>query len=140
MQGLPGLKNLIAFNIAAIRTSDACVGVNRECRKFTIDNINHCPGLKIRYLAISNVVYELARKSHYGPALRRLAKASAADSKGKGKAKADERSSSRELSADSEDFSEIESGGLEMACIKHLKFTDVPGVKIFQLDIRTGKL
>ncbi|MCJ1435352.1 hypothetical protein MMC27_004724 [Xylographa pallens] len=139
MQGLPGLKNLVAMYILAIRTSDPCAIINRECRKFTIDNIWHCPHLKIRYLAMTGLVFELARRPESGLKPKKKKKA-VVDVKGKGKAKASDPIPAAEAPTDSEDFSEIEGAVLEMACVKHLKFSDVPDIVILQKEIRTGKL
>ncbi|MCJ1398006.1 hypothetical protein MMC11_001203 [Xylographa trunciseda] len=136
MQGLPGLKKLVAMYILAIRTTDPCASITRECRRFTIDNIFHCPQLKIRYLAMTGLVFELGRRP--GSVVKK--KVVVIDVKGKGKAKASDPIPVAETSTDSEDFSEIEGGGLEMACVKHLKFPDVPDIVIFQKEIRTGKL
>ena len=117
------------MHIVNIRTTDQCQSISRESRKFTIDNITHCPELKIKYLAMSGLVFELARRPKSWKAKKPIA-----DLKGKGKAR------SEAISADSDDFSEIEGGGLEMACVKHLKFAEVPTVKIFRKEIRSGKL
>ena len=134
MQGLPGMKSLIALYILAIRTTDHCQTIGRECRKFTIDNITHCPELKIRYLAMSGLVFELARKPKPWKPKK------AVDVKGKGKAKITDHETPVETPTDSDDFSEIEGGGLEMACVKHLKYWDVPSVKMLHKQVRTGKL
>ncbi|MCJ1284664.1 hypothetical protein MMC26_003999 [Xylographa opegraphella] len=140
MQGLPGLKNLVAMYILAIRTSDPGASIGRECRKFTIDNIWHCPQLKIKYLAMTGLVFELARRPE-SVAKPKRKKQVALDVKGKGKAKAsDPLPVAAEASTDSDDFSEIEGAGLEMACVKHLKFADVPDIVILRKEIRTGKL
>lgn len=120
--------------ILAVRTTDQCASIARECRKFTIDNISHCPDLKIRYLAMAGMVFELARR----PPSRITSRS--ADGKGKGKATINETNLSADPLTDSDDFSEIESGGLEIACVKHLKFAEVPGVTIFHRSIRTGKI
>ena len=129
MQGLRGLGSLVAMHIINIRTADQCQSISRESRKFTIDNITHCPELKIKYLAMSGLVFELARRPKPWKA-----KKTVKDTKGKGKAMGEE------MSADSDDFSEIEGGSLEMACVKRLEFAEVPTVKIFRKEIRTGKL
>jgi hypothetical protein len=133
MQGIRGLTSLIAMHVLAIRATDQCQSIGRESRKFTIDNITHCPELKIRYLAMTGVVFELARK----PKSRKVKR----DRKGKGKGKAKEGEvGGGGGETDSDNFSEIEEGGLEMACVKHLKFTDVRWVRIFSKEVRTGKL
>lgn len=142
MQNLRGLKSLVALNVLAIRTTDQCQSVTRECRKFTIDTLNYCPELKIRYLVMAGTVCQLARRprSFKTPAVK-------VDIKGKGKQKVPvvsppEPSSKMNpaLASDAdENFDEIESGGLEMAVVKHLKFGDVTDVKIFQKHIRMGK-
>ena len=139
MQNLRGLKNLYALNVLAIRTTDQCHSVIRECRKFTIDTLTHCPELKLKYLVMSGMVCQLARRP--SSAIRSKA---AAKRKGKGKEKAPLNAPMTDpvdpFTTDSENFSEIESGGLEMAVVKQLKFSDVEGVKIFEKEIRSGKL
>ena len=127
MQGLPGLKNLLAMHIFAIRSTDSCHAVGREARKFTIDTMTHCPGVRVKYLAMAGIVFELARRP------RSARRNRAADPKGKGKAKADD-------GVESDEFSEIENVGPEMSCIKHWKFSEVTGIKIFRKEIRNGKL
>ena len=146
MQNLRGLKSLVALHVLAIRTTDQCQSVTRECRKFTIDTLNYCPELKIKYLVMSGMVCQLARRprSFKAPVVQ-------VDIKGKGKEKATAVGTPQEQhtskwnpilapSSDAdENFDEIESGGLEMAVVKHLKFGDVYDVKIFNKHIRTGK-
>ena len=117
------------MQIYNIRTADQCQTISRESRKFTIDNITHCPELKIKYLAMSGIVFELARRPKAGKS-----KKPKADPKGKGKARIEE------VSAESDEFSEIEGGGLEMLCVKHWKFAEVSTVTMFRKEIRTGKL
>ena len=138
MRGLPGLKSLVAMHILAIRTSEPCATIIRECRRFTIDNIGHCPQLKIRYLAMTGMVFELGVRRQSRPVRKKVV----LDPKGKGKAKASDAIETAQSSTDSDDFSfsEIESGGQELVCLKHLKFPDVPDVVIFRKEIRTGKL
>lgn len=146
MQGLRGLKSLVAMHILNMRTPDQCASLARESRKFTIDNITHIPELKVKYLAMDNVVFELARKPS---SLRKMEKAKAeADAQGKGKGKGKEKEAvgvygdgeADGMGDEEENFSDIEAGTLEMACVKHSKFADLPAVTIFRKDIRTGKL
>ena len=139
MQNLRGLKNLYALNVLAVRTNDQCHSVIRECRKFTVDTLTHCPELKLRYLVMSGTVCQLARRPLW--AIR--SKTTGGKGKGKGKEKAAVNGPTNEpidALTDSENFSDIESGGLEMAVVKQLKFSDVVGVKIFEKEIRSGKL
>lgn len=67
---------------------------------------------------------------------------SSGNSKGKGKA-VDVGGSGGEVGGEDmaeEDFDEIESGNLEMTSTRQLKFWEVEGIKIFEKEIRTGKL
>ena len=87
---------------------------------------------------MSGFVYVLVRKPAY---LKRIKKRVA--DKGKGKAKAfetDTMDTLNELTADSESFSDVEKGGMEMAVLKQLRFQEVPEVKIFESAVRTGTL
>ena len=127
MQGLHGLKNLHAMHVIALRSVDPTT-VAREARKFTVDNLAHLPTLKLKYLAMGATVYELARRS------KSLRVRLSYDPKGKGKAKAGQ------LSTDAEYFNEIENAETEVGCARHLKFFEVPGVKIFTKEVRLGKL
>jgi len=143
MQGLRGLKSLVAMHILNMRTPDQCASLTRESRKFTIDNITHIPELKIKYLAMDNIVFEIARKPSF---FRDKGKAKAeADVKGKGKGKEKEVVNAPFKDGDpmddaEENYSDIETGTLEMACVKHSKFADLPAITIFHKDVRTGKL
>jgi hypothetical protein len=144
MQGLRGLKSLASMHILNMRTPDQCQSLARESRKFTIDNITHIPELKIKYLAMDNIVFELARKPSYIRDKEKEKGTAEADAKGKGKGKEKEvlgaYGDGDGMTDGEEDFSDIESGTLEMACVKHLKFSDLPSVTIFKKEVRTGKL
>ena len=135
---MAGLKSLIALHILSIRTDDHCTSIARECRRFTVDNITHCPTLKIKYLAMQGQVYKLIRKANSVEKPRQVAK----DAKGKGKGKAAEfdMSEGDESGGNSEGFDEIETAGLEMASVRTMNFADIEGVRIFVKDIRVGKL
>ena len=145
MQGLRGLKNLVAMHILNMRTPDPNAScLTRESRKFTIDNITHIPELKIKYLAMDNIVFELARKPNF---FRDKGKGKVeADAKGKGKGKEKEVvggspfGDEDTMEDEQESYSDIEAGTLEMACVKHLKFVDLPMITIFHKDVRTGRL
>jgi len=144
MQGLRGLKSLASMHILNMRTPDQCQSLTRESRKFTIDNITHIPELKIKYLAMDNIVFELARKPSYFREKEKAKAATDAQGKGKGKEKENEvlgaYGDGDSMTDGEENFSDIEAGTLEMACVKHLKFSDLPSVTIFKKEIRTGKL
>ena len=137
MQALPGLKNLIALHIITLRNNDTCAAVIRECRKFTIDNISHHPNLRIKYLAIQSTVYQLVRRD---PAT--LPNPLGGQSKGKGKAVADEKSRALDQHAETSVLeNSLNKSGLELGHEKvPSRFWEVQGVKIFEKSIRLGKL
>ncbi|MCJ1356981.1 MAG: hypothetical protein MMC33_006977 [Icmadophila ericetorum] len=160
MQTLPGLRSLIALHILQIRTQDHCHSVTRECRKFTIDTLSHCPGLRIRYLVMQNMVWVLGPRKSGSRGSKRVkidvkgkgksvgasggSTAGGVSSSSKGKGKAVDFSgvdvAGDEATLVEEDFEEIESGNLEMTSLKQLKFWEVEGIKIFEKEIRTGTL
>ena len=71
------------------------------------------------------------------------ASSSSGNSKGKGKAVDVGSNNGGEVAGEDtveEDFDEIESGHLEMTTMRQMKFWEVEGIKIFEKEIRTGKL
>ncbi|KAA6410485.1 MAG: hypothetical protein FRX48_05907 [Lasallia pustulata] len=66
MQSLPGLTALTAFRIVAFRSEDSCPWVSNELRKFTVDNLSHCPRLRLRWLGINSHVSEIRRRGPGG--------------------------------------------------------------------------
>lgn len=130
MQSLPGLKSLTAFRIVAFRSEDNCPWLSSELRRFTIDNLSHCPHLRIEYLAINSAVWRIARRGISAKGKSGVQKTTAL-----GGADA----SSEEDDADSSE-SEAEGVGLAMDIVANLKFYEVEGVRIFEKDVLGGKL
>lgn len=167
MQSLPGLKSLTAFRIVAFRPEDTCPYVGNELRRFTIDNLSHCPGLKIEYVAINSNVLRIARGAR-GAAKGVLKKRRSGGGAG-GEAGASggglggglgvaggvgigpgsgagigpgmpDASSSGEEDADGSESDGEEGGGLVMDVVAILNFGEVEGVRIFEKDVLGGKL
>lgn len=141
MQSLPGLKSLTAFRIVAFRSEDTCPWLSTELRKFTIDNLSHCPHLQIEYLAINNMVSKIARRekvvkgTHIGNKT-----AGGIGSVGMGTGVADATNGEDEEDEADASESEEEAGGLAMGIVANLKFCEVDGVRIFERDVLQGKL
>lgn len=154
MQSLPGLKSLTAFRIVAFRSEDTCPWLSTELRKFTIDNLSHCPHLKLEYLAINSAaskpVSKIGRreKRPKGPHGQDIAGDSGRVRLGIGAVDAisgesDSADADTDADADADadaSESEDEAAGLAMGIVASLKFCEVEGVRIFEKDVLGGKL
>lgn len=49
---LSKLRNLHAFNLIHFRSNDHCPLIMRETRHFVIDNLSHCPEMKLEWISI----------------------------------------------------------------------------------------
>lgn len=150
MQSLPGLKSLTAFRIVAFRSEDTCPWLSTELRQFTIDNLSHCPHLKLEYLAINSTVSKIGRreKRPKGPHGQKAAGDSRRVRMGIGAVDAisgesDSADADTDADADADadaSESEDEAAGLAMGIVASLKFCEVEGVRIFEKDVLGGKL
>ena len=145
MQLLPHLKSLYALHIITLRSTDRSIHSHQESINFAVDNLSHCPEMKLRYIAILNAVVALETKPDQ---FRRHLKAvmdRRKDRKGKGKAPADGALSCFIPATDdsgSDDVDDIlaEMGAGETKLKFNTRFSDVRDVKIFSKEIRGGKL
>lgn len=145
MQLLPHLKTLYALHIITLRTTDRSVQLQGESVSFAVDNLSHCPDMKLRYIAMINQVMALETKPDQ---FRRHLKAvmdRRKDKKGKGKAPADATLGLYLPATDdsgSDDVDDIlaDMGAGETKLKFSTRFADVKDVRIFSKEVRGGKL
>lgn len=109
-----------------------------ESMNFAIDSLSHCPGVKLRYLALAEQVNSLeSRPDHFRGHMK-----AARDKKGKGKAV--ERIPNGHLTDDASEreiddmLADVIAGEKKIRLAT--RFDDVKDVKIFSREIRTGRL
>ena len=145
MQLLPHLKTLYALHIITLRSTDRSVHLQGESISFAVDNLSHCPEMKLRYIAILNQVIALETKPDQ---FRRHLKAvmdRRRDKKGKGKAPADAtlnlfNPQTDDSGSDDVDDMLADMGAGETKIRFTTRFPDVKDVKIFSKEIRLGKV
>ncbi|CAD6570780.1 MAG: hypothetical protein ASARMPREDX12_009169 [Alectoria sarmentosa] len=145
MQLLSHFKSLHAIHIITLRTTDRSVQLPSESISYAVDNLSHCPEMKLRYIAMINQVVALETKPDH---FRRHLKAVMdrhKDKKGKGKAPAETSLGLFIPAADdsgSDDVDDIlaDMGAGETKLKFTTRFVDVKNVKIFSKEVRGGKL
>ena len=114
-----------------------------ESLNFAVDSLSHCPGVKLRYLALADQVNSLeSRPDHFRKHLKMVMEHEK-DRKGKGKAvdflpsidKEEDDASDRELD---DVLAEVAAG--EKRLRFSTRFDDIKAVRIFAKEIRTGRL
>ena len=145
IQMFAAFSNLHALHLIALRSTDRNTMLQIESLNFAVDSLSHCPGVKLRYLALADQVSSLeSRPEHFRKHLKMVMNHQK-DKKGKGKAvdlplpmdkeKDIEDASDRELD---DVLAEVAAG--EKRLRFSTRFDDVHGVKIFTREIRTGQL
>ena len=145
MQLLPHLKTLYALHIVALRSADRIHQLQNESISFAVDNLSHCPDMKLRYIAMVGQVVALETKPDQ---FRRHLKAvmdRRRDKKGKGKVPADATlnlfiPATEDSGSDDVDDILADMGAGETKLKFATRFAEVKGVKIFSKEIRGGKL
>ena len=145
MQLLPHLRTLYALHIIALRSTDRSVHIQNESINFAVDNLSHCPDMKLRYMAIMSQVMALETKPDQ---FRRHLKAvmdRRRDRKGKGKIPADATLNLYIPAPDdsgSDDVDDIlaDMGAGETKLKFSTRFSEVKDVKVFSKEVRGGKL
>ncbi|KFA72508.1 hypothetical protein S40288_06655 [Stachybotrys chartarum IBT 40288] len=149
MQYFSGLASLRAINILRFRNSDTCIWVMRELLKFIVDNLSHHPELKLEWIAMEDDrVDRVVRPSETDGKAEQVKKSNAR----KGKVKAPVPAMGMHesfpwlpadgLESESESEDEFADGGMRLRfrTVGPLQFYDVWGVKIFEKEIRSGRL
>lgn len=135
--------NLHALHLITLRSTDRNPMLQLESLNFAVDSLSHCPGVKLRYLALADQVSSLeSRPDHFRKHLK-IVMEYEKDRKGKGKAvdfpppmdKEEDDASDGELD---DVLAEVAAG--EKRLRFSTRFDDVKEVKIFAKDIRTGRL
>ncbi|PNY23230.1 Uncharacterized protein TCAP_06824 [Tolypocladium capitatum] len=154
MQYFSGLRNLRAINILHFKNNDTCIWVMREILRFIVDNLSHHPELKLEWIAMEDDrVDRVVRPSEMSDEVPENEPAKRSKGKGKGKENSHVPVSATSDGAfpllpvdglDSESDSDDEgfdSGTrLRFKTVGPLQFYDVWGVKIFEKEIRSGRL
>ncbi|OAQ94699.1 F-box domain-containing protein [Purpureocillium lilacinum] len=152
MQYFSGLINLRAINILHFRNNDTCIWVMREILRFIVDNLSHHPELKLEWIAMEDErVERVVRPSETQDKVRQDEPANR--SKGKGKEKSHVLAGAvmdntypllpvdgLDSDSDSEDESRDDGRRLRFQTFGPLQFYDLWGVKIFEKEIRSGRL
>ncbi|KAF5009024.1 hypothetical protein FDECE_4738 [Fusarium decemcellulare] len=146
MQYFAGLINLRAINILRFRNNDTCIWVMREILNFIVDNLSHHPELKLEWIAMEDDRLDRVIRPSDTPeeGVKRR-------DKGKEKAIANPHHNDSALpvlpswgsdSESDEDDDDASNCGrrLRLKTVGVLQFYEVWGVKIFDKEIRTGRL
>ena len=145
MQLLPHLRTLYALHVITLRANDRNFSLQGESISFAVDNLSHCPDMKLRYIAMMGQVMALETKPDH---LRRHLKAvidKRKDKKGKGKIPADATLNLFMPAVDDSGSDDVDDfladmGAGETKLKFATRFTDVKDVKIFSKEIRGGRL
>ncbi|RFU71931.1 hypothetical protein TARUN_10328, partial [Trichoderma arundinaceum] len=153
MQYFSGLVNLRAINILHFRNNDTCIWVVREILRFIVDNLSHYPELKLEWIAMEDDrvdrVIRPTDEANDAPDERNNNKR--AKGKSKDKAPAGPGAGLHDafpalpvdgLDSESDSDDDGFNGGtrLRFKTVGPLQFYDVWGVKIFDKEIRSGRL
>ncbi|KAL6898223.1 hypothetical protein GGI43DRAFT_88298 [Trichoderma evansii] len=153
MQYFSGLVNLRAINILHFRNNDTCIWVVREILRFIVDNLSHYPELKLEWIAMEgdrvDRVVRPTDDTDDAPNERSNNKRAKNKSKevpvnglGSGLHNPFPALPMDGLDSESDSDDEAFSGGtrLRFKTVGPLQFYDVWGVKIFEKEIRSGRL
>ena len=118
---------------------------NRECRKFIIDVLHYYPELKLKYIAMSNLVYQFSSKPKISlPEWLAKQEQTLTSRAGKGKGKAIEvlppSSPGMPIEVESEDLSDLEEARPNIYVAKQWRINEVPeNYAIFSNEVRKGR-
>ncbi|PHH83851.1 hypothetical protein CDD83_2923 [Cordyceps sp. RAO-2017] len=150
MQYFSGLVSLRAINILRFKNNDTCIWVMREILRFMVDNLSHHPELKLEWIAMEDErVDRVLRPSDLSGETSETQPA--ARPKGKGKAQPAGAATADgafpplpldglESESESEDEGFDNGARLRFKTVGPLQFYEVWGVKIFEKEIRSGRL
>ncbi|KAL2691958.1 hypothetical protein Neosp_002353 [[Neocosmospora] mangrovei] len=146
MQYFAGLVNLRAINILRFRNNDTCIWVMREILNFIVDNLSHHPELKLEWIAMEDDRLDRVIRPSDTPE-----EAPKRRDKGKEKLSMGLHHNDSALpvlpawasdSESDEDDDDASNCGkrLRLKTVGVLQFFEVWGVRIFDKEIRTGRL
>ncbi|KAJ4131557.1 hypothetical protein NW768_005748 [Fusarium equiseti] len=146
MQYFAGLTSLRAINILRFRNNDTCIWVMREILNFIVDNLSHHPELKLEWIAMEDDRLDRVIRPTDMPNEEEKRR-------GKGKEKATVSNHHNNLNfpvlptwgSDSESDDDDDDASncgkrLRLKTVGVLQFYEVWGVKIFDKEIRSGRL
>ncbi|RSL58115.1 hypothetical protein CEP54_007942 [Fusarium duplospermum] len=146
MQYFAGLVNLRAINILRFRNNDTCIWVMREILNFIVDNLSHHPELKLEWIAMEDDRLDRVIRPSDTPeeGVKRR-------DKGKEKLSMGLHHNDSALpvlptwASDSESDDDDDDASncgkrLRLKTVGVLQFFEVWGVRIFDKEIRTGRL
>ena len=148
MQYFSGLVSLRAINILHFKNNDTCIWVMRETLRFIVDNLSHHPELKLEWIAMEDDRVDRVVRPSESQEPGTEGREKREKSRNKGKAPATAASDAfpalpmDALDSESEsDEDSFDSGTrLRFKTMGPLQFYDVWGVKIFEKEIRSGRL
>lgn len=152
MQYFAGLVNLRAINILHFKNSNTCPWVVREMLQFIVDNLSHQPEMKLEWIAMEDDrVNRVVRPSEANDIEGSEAGSRPKSAQSAGKARAidvpqktypDPPLDQDRYGSETEDEDDVLDGGrrLRFQTEGPLQFYDVWGVKIFEKEIRSGRL
>ncbi|KAM4056630.1 F-box-like domain-containing protein [Hirsutella rhossiliensis] len=152
MQYFSGLSNLRAINILHFKNNDTCIWVMREILRFIVDNLSHHPELKLEWIAMEDErVDRVVRPSEVAGEAREAQPTKRSKGKSKGKAHVPNGMTLDGaypllpvdgLESESDSDGEVSDSGtrLRFKTVGPLQFYDVWGVKIFEKEVRSGRL
>ncbi|KAJ6444379.1 F-box domain-containing protein [Purpureocillium lavendulum] len=152
MQYFSGLINLRAINILHFRNNDTCIWVMREILRFIVDNLSHHPELKLEWIAMEDErVERVVRPSEAQEKTRHDEPTNRSKGKGKEKSHVPLGTSmdnafpmlpvdGLDSESESEDEARDDGRRLRFQTYGPLQFYDLWGVKIFEKEIRSGRL
>ena len=148
--------NLRAINILHFKNTDTCLSVMREILRFIVDTLSHNPKLKLEWIAMEDErVDRVVRPCEFVDEFSQDENNKKRDGKGKAKSfgKNDPGGTAPnsmyptfpdmdglESDSDSEDEAFDSGSRLRFRTVGPLQFYDVWGVKIFEKEIRSGRL
>ncbi|KPM34956.1 hypothetical protein AK830_g11609 [Neonectria ditissima] len=145
-----GLVNLRAMHILHFRNNDTCIWVMREILNFIVDNLSHHPELKLEWIAMEDDRLDRVIRPSETP--KKSEEESKRRDKGKEKATITDHNNNdlpllpmndwgSDSDSDEDDDEAFHSGKrLRLKTVGVLQFYDVWGVKIFDKEIRSGRL
>ncbi|KJZ77984.1 hypothetical protein HIM_02621 [Hirsutella minnesotensis 3608] len=152
MQYFSGLVSLRAINILRFKNNDTCIWVMREILRFIVDSLSHRPELKLEWIAMED---ERVDRVIRPPELSGSVHKAQPPKYAKGKTQDKTHSSAGltsgsgypqfpmdglESESDSEDDALNRGTRLRFKTAGPLQYYDVWGVKIYEKEIRTGRL
>ena len=146
LQILPAFKSLRALQLITLRGGDRNSQMQLESLAYTVDSLIQYSDLKLRYIAIADRATEISGHAQFRQHLRRMIdgpeglEVPSTDRKGKGKA-VETNSLQVEMPSDQEldqTLSRIQAAQRKLRITRYIQ--EIQHVKVFSIEIRTGKL